>query len=108
MRYAARVDSNQQAIVDALRAAGAGVEVLGRPLDLLVSAGGQWALIEVKASEAEVKRKTATRRRQLEFAERHPHGGIVATVTDVEGALRVLAMMRSRAEPSDTRAHAGH
>ena len=95
MRHAARVDSNQQAIVAALRAAGAGVEVLGRPLDLLVSAGGQWALIEVKASEAEVKRKTATRRRQLEFAERHPRGGIVATVTDVQGALRVLAMMRS-------------
>ena len=108
MRHAARVDSNQQDIVKALKAAGAGVEILGRPLDLLVSAGGQWALIEVKASEAEVKRKTATRRRQLEFAERHPHGGIVATVTDVEGALRVLAMMRSRAEPSDTRAHAGH
>jgi hypothetical protein len=95
MRRAARVDSNQPAIVAALQAAGAGVEVLGRPLDLLVSAGGRWMLVEVKASEAESRRKSKTRAGQLAFAERHPHGGPIATVWDVEGAIRALAVLRS-------------
>lgn len=94
-RYAARVDSNQAAIVAALRAAGAGVEVIKLPLDLLVSAGGRWMLVEVKSSEAESRRKSKTRAGQLAFADRHPHGGPIATVWDVEGALRALAVLRS-------------
>ena len=94
-RYAAKVDSNQVLIVRALRAAGAGVEPLGLPLDLLVSAGGRWALLEVKASEYESRRPSKTRKGQLSFADRHPHGGPIGTVWDVEGALRFLAALRA-------------
>ena len=93
-RHARKVDSNQGDIIDALEAAGAGVEVLGRPLDLLVSAGNRWALLEVKASEYESRRPSKTRKGQLSFADRHPHGGPIGTVWDVEGALRFLAALR--------------
>jgi hypothetical protein len=94
MRRAARVDANQRQIIAALEAAGASVEVLGLPLDLLVGAGGRWMLMEVKATEYESRRPSDTRKRQREFAERHPNGGPVATVWDVEGALRALATLR--------------
>ena len=88
MRRAAKVDSQQNKIVKALREAGAGVEVIGIPLDLLVSGAGRWMLMEVKSSEYESRRPSKTRKRQLAFAERHPHGGPIATVWTVEQALR--------------------
>ena len=93
MRHAARVDTNQAEIIAALQAAGAGVEVIRQPLDLLVSYARKWALIEVKANPGQARAKTRTRQRQLAFAERHPHGGIIATIWDVEGAIRVLRCM---------------
>lgn len=48
MRRAARTDANQQAIVDALRQAGASVEVIGKPVDLLVGWHGRNLLMECK------------------------------------------------------------
>lgn len=48
MRRAARTDANQEAIVAALRAAGASVEVIGKPVDLLVGWRGQNWLVECK------------------------------------------------------------
>jgi len=52
VRHALRVDDNQPAIVEALRAAGVKVEIVGRPLDLLcaVKRGSRYEtlLIEVK------------------------------------------------------------
>ena len=53
MRHAKRTDDGQQAIVEALRAAGIAVYVLGLPLDLLCAvrdSGGSWrhVLLEVK------------------------------------------------------------
>lgn len=48
MRRAARVDANQDQIVAALRAAGASVEVIGKPVDLLVGWKGQNWLVECK------------------------------------------------------------
>ena len=95
MRYAARKDSTEKPIVAALRAAGASVEVLGLPLDLLVGYRGVWGILEVKASAAAEKAKTPTRARQLAFAERHPNGGPIGTVHDIEGALRFLAVLVS-------------
>jgi hypothetical protein len=95
MRYAARTDATQQAIVDALRAAGAGVEVIGLPLDLLVSAGGKWGILECKSSSAAERAKTRTREKQLAFAARHPNGGPIGTVHDVDGALNFLHVLRN-------------
>lgn len=99
MRRAARVDVNQTAIVAALQAAGATVEVIGLPLDLLVARGGKWAFVEIKSSASEAKRKTKTRRRQLDFERRHPNGGPVFTVWDVDGALAALRAMADSSWP---------
>ena len=101
MRRAAKVDSTQTEIVKALRAAGAGVEVLGIPLDLLVSGGGRWMLVEVKSSEYETRRPSKTRKSQMEFAYRHPNGGPIATVWTVEQALRAYAVLTSIPEALD-------
>ena len=92
-RHALRTDANQGAIVRALKLAGATVEIIGRPLDLLIGYRGMWALIEVKANEYESRRPSKTREGQIEFARRHPNGGPIATVWDVDGALRVLVTM---------------
>lgn len=94
MRRAARVDANQGVIIEALQGVGASVEVLGQPLDLLIGAGGRWGILEVKASASEERRKTDTRKRQLAFAERHPRGGPIGTVHDIEGALTFVRMLR--------------
>lgn len=96
MRYAARVDSNQSTIIEALEAAGASVEVLGLPLDLLVGYRGTWGILEVKASKSAANRKTKTRERQKAFADRHTNGGPIGTVWDVEGALRFLRTLGSQ------------
>ena len=47
-RYALRVDATQTQIVSALKAAGYVVEVIGKPLDLLVGTGGRFMFIECK------------------------------------------------------------
>lgn len=52
MRYARRVDANQQEIVDILRAAGAKVKVIHQPFDLQVwTPSGKTAYFEVKNPE---------------------------------------------------------
>jgi hypothetical protein len=48
MRFAARVDANQQEIVKALRNAGAFVWIIGLPVDLLVGYNNQTFLVEIK------------------------------------------------------------
>ena len=50
MRYAARVDANQEQIVSALRAAGAYVWIIGLPVDLLVGYKGHTFLVEIKTN----------------------------------------------------------
>jgi hypothetical protein len=47
-RYALRVDANQTAVRSALTAAGYQVEVIGKPLDLLVGNGEKLMFMEVK------------------------------------------------------------
>ena len=51
MRQAARVDANQPDIVKALRKAGAWVQSIGQPFDLLVHYRGRWHVLEVKDGE---------------------------------------------------------
>lgn len=95
MRYAARVDSTQAEIVKALRAAGAYVWIIGLPVDLLIGFQGKTALVEVKVLVGVKKRKqSAFTALQAAFM-REWTGGTVATVTDVEGALRLLEVMRN-------------
>lgn len=48
MRRAARTDGNQAEIIKALERCGVTVEVVGKPLDLLVCCRGITSLVEVK------------------------------------------------------------
>lgn len=93
MRRAAKVDATQAAIVQALRQAGAGVWIIGLPVDLLVGWRGRTLLMEVKSVVGKRKPKPARYTDlQLGFMAGWP-GGAVSTVTDVEGALRALGVM---------------
>lgn len=92
-RYAARTDANQAPIVRALQTAGASVWVIRLPLDLLVGYRGQTALIEVKTTQGKREPKPSKHTQLQKDFMLDWKGGTVATVTDAEGALRVLATM---------------
>ena len=93
MRRAARVDATQAEIVQALRATGATVWILGLPVDLLVGYAGRTLLVECKVLDGKRKPKaSAFTPLQVAFMESWG-GGPVATVTDAEGAIRAVRML---------------
>ena len=85
MRHAARVDENQQAIVAALRAAGAYVWIIGLPVDLLVGYQQHTYLMEIKTTSK--KRLTGL---QADFFEKWAGG----TLCRVDGPQAALEMIR--------------
>lgn len=87
-RYAAKIDANQRQVISALEAAGAKVEVIRQPLDLLVGMNGKWMLMEVKNP----KGKNMTTKAQEAFYERFP-GYPWAQVDGAEAALRALRVL---------------
>ena len=91
-RYAFRVDANQSAVVSALEAAGATVQIVGKPLDLLVGIRGQFILIEVKDG-AKVKSAQKPTKAQEKFFERFP-GYPWAIVDGPEAALRAIGCLK--------------
>lgn len=93
MRRAARVDETQPEIVAALRSAGASVWIIGLPVDLLIGYAGKTALIECKRMEGKRAPKPAKHTQLQKSFMLDWKGGTVATVTDAEGALRVLEAM---------------
>ena len=84
MRRAARVDENQQAIVDALKRVGVSVEIIGKPVDLLICCRGETALLEVKNPDGGDR----LTKDQVEFISRWP--GKVHIAHSVEEALRLV------------------
>lgn len=84
MRRAAKIDANQTAIVDRLRACSVSVEIIGKPLDLLICHQGQTALMEVKNPEG----KNEFTKDQVEFLARWP--GKVHIVRSPDEALRAV------------------
>jgi len=88
MRYAARVDANQEAVVSALRAAGAYVWIIGLPVDLLVGYKGHTFLVEVKNGPR--KRLTAL---QEDFFENWS-GSTLARIDGPEAALRMIGVIK--------------
>jgi len=68
-KYAKTVDVNQQEIVDALRQIGCQVEIIGRPVDLLVGYKSRYGrfnfLIEVKVPGAYTDKRQDAQRRFL-------------------------------------------
>jgi hypothetical protein len=96
MRRAAKVDANQEQVVEALRAAGASVQTLaavgkGVP-DLLVGFQGKTLLLEVKDG-----RKPPSERRLTEDQLKWHgawRGGPLAVVDGPDAALRMLGVMK--------------
>jgi hypothetical protein len=87
MRYAARVDANQEQIVSALRGAGAYVWIIGLPVDLLVGYKGHSFLVEIKTDSK--KRLTKL---QADFFENWC-GGTLCRIDNAESALRMLKVL---------------
>jgi len=88
MRRAARVDATQEAIVSALRAAGAYVWVIGLPVDLLVGYKGHTFCVEVKSGPS--KRLTKL---QADFFENWS-GSTLARIDSPEAALRMIGVVK--------------
>ncbi len=88
MRYAARVDANQEQIVSALRAAGAYVWIIGLPVDLLVGYKNHTFLVEIKTDS----RKRLTKL-QADFFENWS-GSTLARIDSPEAALRMIGVVK--------------
>ncbi|CAB5212399.1 hypothetical protein UFOVP188_12 [uncultured Caudovirales phage] len=88
MRYAKRVDANQDAIVATLRAAGAYVWIIGLPVDLLVGYKNHTFLMECKTDHR--KRLTAL---QADFFANWS-GSTLARVDSPDAALRMIGILK--------------
>lgn len=84
MRRAAKVDATQPDIIDALKRIGVSVEVIGKPVDLLICHRGETSVMEVKSPDHHHKGEGLTQA-QIEFIARWP--GKVHVVASVEQAL---------------------
>lgn len=96
MRMKGKVDANQKEIVDALRRVGASVVSLsnvgnGVP-DLLVGFNGRTCLLEVKDGSKPPSHQHLTDA-QLDFISKW-RGSSIAIVNSVDGALRILGVMK--------------
>ena len=89
MRRAARVDANQEAVVSALRSAGAYVWIIGLPVDLLVGFRNHTFLIEIKHGPK--KRLTAL---QEDFFANW-FGSTLCRVDGPEAALRAIGVLNA-------------
>jgi hypothetical protein len=88
MRRAARVDANQEAIVSALRGAGAYVWIIGLPVDLLVGYKNHTFLVELKSGP----RKRLTKL-QADFFDNWS-GSTLARIDSPEAALRMIGVVK--------------
>jgi hypothetical protein len=88
MRYAARVDKNQEEIVAALRNAGAYVWIIGLPVDLLVGYKGHTFLVEVKSTS----KKRLTKLQEDFFS--NWSGNTLARIDSPEAALRMIGVVK--------------
>jgi len=87
MRYAARVDANQDQIVSALRSAGAYVWIIGLPVDLLVGYKNHTFLVEIKTSS-----KKKFTKLQTDFFENWS-GSTLCRIDSPEAALRMIQIL---------------
>jgi len=87
MRYAKRVDENQDAIVKALRDAGAYVWIISLPVDLLVGYQNHTWLMEIKRDA-----KAPMTALQRDFFENW-NGGTLCRIDSPEAALRMIKVI---------------
>ncbi len=90
-RYAARVDASQEQIVSALRAAGASVYLIGRPVDAVVGIRGQTLLMEFKTPGTHYGKKLNDNQQAFKDEWR---GFPIAMVDGAESALRALSLLK--------------
>ena len=88
MRFAKRVDANQDQVISALRAAGAYVWIIGLPVDLLVGYRGQLFLFEIKTNE-----KKKLTKLQQDFFENWT-GGSLYRIDNPEQALKTIGAIK--------------
>lgn len=88
MRYAKRVDQNQDQIVSALRAAGCFVWIIGLPVDLLVGYEGKIYLVEVKTDS----KKRLTKLQEDFF--KNWCGGSLHRIESPEQALKMIGAIK--------------
>lgn len=84
MRRAANIDKNQTVIVNALRHLGVAVEIISKPLDLLIWHKGHYSLMEIKNRDG-FNRLTKP---QVEFIARWP--GKIHVVHDEREAIEAV------------------
>ena len=82
MRRALKIDENQPEIIKALKAAGVQVEVIGKPVDLLLCCRGETSLMEIKGHDGRFTKD------QVEFIARWP--GKVHIVKTIEEAIKAV------------------
>ena len=92
MRRAARTDDNKAAIVKTLRDQGCSVYDLKQPVDLMVGANLQTVLVEIKDGNKSPSRQKYTPAQEAFMSTWQ--GGPVATIRDVDGALRLAAVLK--------------
>ena len=88
MRHAKRTDANQEAIVKALRDAGAYVWIISLPVDLLVGYKNHTFLVEIKSTS---KRRLTSL--QADFFENWC-GGKLVRIDSPDGALRMIGLLK--------------
>ena len=89
MRRAARADKNQTAVIDALKRCGVSVEVIGKPVDLLVCCRGETSLVEVKNPDRTSNQpQSRWTKDQVDFIGRWP--GKIHVVTSPEEAVAAV------------------
>jgi hypothetical protein len=93
VRYAARVDASQDAIVSALRAAGASVVLIKWPTDALVGYCGQTLIMEFKTPGTAYGKKPNKNQREFMATWK---GGPVSMVDGPEAALRALGVLKQK------------
>lgn len=85
MRRAAKADDNQDEIIKALRRVGVSVEIIGKPVDLLLYHRGATSLMEVKNKDG----RNRLTKDQVEFIARWP-GKIHVVHTPEEAVAEVI------------------
>ena len=96
-RYALRVDANQDQVISALQAAGAKVQVIGKPLDLLVgteNSKGQKVMAFFEVKDGADKRLTKFQEKFFSFWP-GSEGWPVCRVDGPDAALRHLRLLQS-------------
>lgn len=96
MRRAARIDNNQAEIIGALKRVGVSVEIIGKPVDLLLCCRGETSLLEIKnPGRTSSDPESRLTKDQIEFIARWP--GKIFFARTADEAVRLVLGERAMA-----------